>query len=96
VLTLLESAVNANGTLNTVTAGFSPVPGSLVLANNANFRLLINPPLVSSLVRNYPLAMPREPHVVNAGTKWARLVMDWFCLPNLNTSPPLLYNTTTS
>src|SRR5215469_11533278 len=63
VLTNLEACINAQGTLSTITAGKSPVPGSLVFANGANFRLLINPPSVSSLIRNYPLAVPREPHV---------------------------------
>lgn len=94
VLTKLEACVNANGTLSTIVAGTSPVPGSLILANNAHFRLLVNPPLISSLIRNYPIALPREPHVVNAGTKWARLIMDWVCYPDLTTSPPLLWNGT--
>jgi hypothetical protein len=96
VLALLETAINTNGTLSTITAGKSPVPGSLVLANSAQFRLLINPPNESTLIRNYPLALPREPQVFNAGTKWARLVMDWVAYPDLTQSPPLLYNSTTS
>lgn len=94
VLTKLEACVNSNNTLNTITQGKSPVPGSLIFSNLAHFRLLINPPLVSSLIRNYPIAVPREPHVVNAGTKWARLIMDWIAYPDLTTTPPLLWNST--
>lgn len=96
VLTLLEAAVNANGTLTTIVAGTSPSPGSLVLGNSAQFRLLIWPASAASLIRNYPISMPREPHVVNEGTKWARLVMDWIAYPDLTTTPPLLWNTTTA
>jgi hypothetical protein len=46
-------------------------------------------------VRNYPLATLREPHVVNVGTKWARLITDWLVYPDLTQSPPLLWNSTT-
>ena len=89
----LESCINTNGTLSTITPGKSPTPGSLVFANNAQFRLLINPPLVPTLKRNYPLAFMREPHVVNVGTKWARLITDWIAYPDLTVTPPLLWNT---
>jgi hypothetical protein len=92
ILTKLEACINVIGTLTTITAGKSPIPGSFILANNAYFRLLLNPPNMSSLIRNYPIAIPREPHVVNAGTKWARLVMDWVAYPDLTTTPPLLWN----
>lgn len=96
VLALLEAAINANGSLSTIVAGKSPVPGSLILANNAHFRLLVNPPSAASLIRNYPIAIPREPHVINPGTKWCRLVMDWIAYPDLTTTPPLLWNNTTA
>lgn len=96
VLTKLEACVNANGTLSTIVAGTSPSPGSLILSNNAHFRLLVNPPNAASLIRNYPICLPREPHVVNAGTKWARLIMDWIAYPDLTTTPPLLWNNTTT
>jgi hypothetical protein len=97
ILTKLESAINTNGTLSTITAGNSPVPGSLMLANSAYFRLLINPPNQSSLIRNYPIAIPREAHVLGpVGTKWLRVVMDWICYPDLTQTPPLLWNSTTS
>src|SRR5215469_57290 len=43
VLTKLEACVNTIGTLSTIAAGTSPVPGSLILANNAYFRCLVNP-----------------------------------------------------
>lgn len=96
VLTKLESCVNANGTLSTITAGKSPQPGSLIFSNNAHFRLLISPPSQSSLIRNYPIAIPREPHVVNVGTKWARLIMDWIAYPDITQIPPLLWNSINS
>lgn len=96
VLALLEACVNSVGSLTTIVAGTSPVPGSLILANAAHFRLLINPPLIASMIRNYPICLPRQPHVVNVGTKWARLVMDWTAYPDLTTTPPLLWNVTTA
>lgn len=96
VLAKIESAVNANGTLSTITAGNSPVPGSLILANAAYFRLLINPPNVASLIRNYPITLIREPKTFTNGTKWSRLILPFVAYPNLTTSPPLLWNNVTT
>lgn len=96
VLAKLESGVNANGTLSTILAGKSPVPGSLILANAAYFRMLINPPSEATLVRNFPITLVREPRMVNAGTKWARLVLPYIAYPDLTQSPPLLWNQVTS
>jgi hypothetical protein len=97
VQNLLEASVNANGTqLNMITAGKTVVPGTLNFQNFAFFRLLINPPQYPTMIRNYPLCLPREPHVVNIGTRWARLVTDWIAYPNLMQSPPLLWDNTTT
>lgn len=96
VMAKLEAAINVIGTLTTITAGKSPVPGSLILANSAYYRLLVNPPSAATLIRNYPISIPRDPHVVNVGTKWARLVIDFIAYPDLTQSPPLLWNNTTS
>lgn len=96
VFAKLETAINTNGSLSTITAGTSPIPGSLILSNLAYFRLLINP-TNGILIRNYPIAIPRDAHVLGPiGTKWARVVVDFTCYPDLTTTPPLLWNTTTA
>lgn len=91
VFNLLTAAINQNG-VGSISAGFSAIPGTLFFANNAAFRLLVKPPLTAQLIRNYQLAIPREPNVYNVGTKWSRLVMDWVAYPDLNQSPPKLYD----
>ena len=90
----IESAINTNGSLTTIVAGTSPIPGSLILGNTAFFRLLINP-VNGILIRNYPIAIPREAHVMGpVGTKWLRATIEWYCLTDLTASPPLLWNVT--
>lgn len=96
VLAKIESGINANGTLSTIVAGTSVVPGSLILANAAYFRMLINPPNVASLIRNYPITIIREPKTFTAGSKWSRLILPFVAYPNLTTSPPLLWNNVTT
>ena len=79
--------------LNGVTQGVSPTPGSLIFANLYAFRLLILPAIAGDAM-NFLKAVPRDPHVINIGTKFARLVFDWIAYPP--TGGGTLWNTTTT
>ena len=96
VFNKIEAAVNANGTLSSVVAGTAPTPGSLIIGNSAYFRLLINP-ANGVMIRNYPIAIPRDAHSMGpVGTKWLRAKISFYCVLDYTQTPPLLWNVTTS
>lgn len=74
--------VNPNGA-GFVAAGVSPAPGTLLISNALYFRLLCFSATTAGLVRNFLIAIPREAHEYNLGTKYARFVTDWVCYPPL-------------
>lgn len=82
---------NPNGSIPTA-AGVSPTPGGLIFSNTDYFRLLLFPSL--SLPRNFLIAVPREAHTYNLGTRYARLIADFICYPPLGGG--VYWNTTTS
>lgn len=79
--------------LNGVSQGVSPTPGSLIFANSYHFRLLILP-VTAGDAMNFLVATPREPHVINLGTKFARLIFEWIAYPPVGGGT--LWNTTTT
>jgi hypothetical protein len=73
---------NPNGGIATG-QGVSPTPGNLIFSNTDYFRLLLFPAVNASFVRNFLIAVPREAHTYNLGTKYARFITDWICYPPL-------------
>lgn len=79
--------------LNSIAAGTSPVPGSLIFANSYAYRLLILP-VTAGDAMNFLQAVPRDPVAINLGTKFARLIFDWIAYPPVGGG--VLWNTTTT
>jgi len=55
------------------TAGTIPTAGTLMLAGNKYFRLLVSN---TNLIRNYPYVIFRDPIELNAGTKFSTLRLE--------------------
>jgi hypothetical protein len=79
--------------LNAIAAGTSPTPGSLIFANSYHYRLLLLPTTAADAM-NFPICVPRDPHVINLGAKFARVIFDWIAYPP--TGGGVLWNTTTT
>lgn len=89
----VQAKQNPNGT-GFVAQGVSPSPGALLVSNSLYFRLLLFPATNSLFARNFLIAIPREAHELNLGTKYARFVTDWICYPPVGGGT--YWNTTTS
>ena len=99
----IRQRLNPNGTVQSpvVAAGVSPIPGSLLFAAAYTYRLLILPSGTvpggisgTGGAMNFLKAIPRDPYVINIGTKFARLIFDWIAYPPVGGGT--LWNTTTT
>lgn len=101
VANTVRQRLNPNGTTQSpvLAAGVSPIPGTLLFAAAYTYRLLILPSGTvpggqSGAPMNFLKAIPRDPYVVNLGTKFARLIFDWIAYPPVGGGT--LWNTTTT
>lgn len=89
----VQAKSNPNGSASNA-QGVSPAPGVLIFSTTDYFRLLLFPATNSVFVRNFLIAVPREAHALNLGTKYARFITDWICYPPLGGGT--YWNTTSS
>lgn len=73
------------------TPGVVQTPGSLMIAGAYSFRLLIHS---TTAPMNFPISVFREPHELNKGTKYSKLLVVGTAYKNQTTG--VLWNTVTS
>ncbi len=91
-----DVAAKVGGKVRGFSSGTPADPGTLMFASTKYMRALFTgtPPAGDAHTRNYPYAIPRMPIELNAGTKFATLVIEFEAhkIPDQT----VLYNTSTS